>query len=233
MASTTRLPAKKDVALALLESATVLIHLDPRVEEVRVPPWFKKQPQLVLELGLNMPVPIPDLSVDDDAVSCTLSFSRSPFFCFIPWSAVYALVGSDGRSMVWPDDVPPEVVAQAEEAQQKDKPKKARRAHLRAVPDEGEQEEEEELEADSDEPALEGEAGAEDGVLGDTAQAGAEDGVLDDTGEAPDASPPLAAVEGRPPTEPEASPEPVEDEAEPDPDDKGKRKLPPYLRVVK
>ncbi len=108
-----KLPPKKDVALALLERASVFVHLDPRKDDVRVPKWFRGQPQLVLQVGLNMAVPIPDLSLEDDALSCTLSFSRTPFFCFVPWGAVYALVGEDGRGMVWPDDVPKEVASQS------------------------------------------------------------------------------------------------------------------------
>jgi stringent starvation protein B len=105
--------------LALLERASVFIHLDPRHDEVRVPPWFKKQPQLTLQVGLNMAVRIPDLAVEDDAVSCTLSFSRSPFFCYVPWAAVFALVGEDGKGMVWPNDVPKEVAAQQAEQAKK------------------------------------------------------------------------------------------------------------------
>jgi stringent starvation protein B len=108
----TRLPPKKDVALALLEQATVLVHLDPRGEQVQVPAWFKRQPQLVLQIGLNMPKPIPDLSVDDAGISCTLSFSNTPFYCHLPWASVYALIGASGRGMVWPDDVPKEVAGQ-------------------------------------------------------------------------------------------------------------------------
>jgi len=108
----TRLPPKKDVALALLELATVLVHLDPRGEEVLVPAWFKRQPQLVLQIGLNMPKPIPDLHVDESGISCTLSFSNSPHSCHLPWSSVYALIGASGRGMVWPDDVPKEVAGQ-------------------------------------------------------------------------------------------------------------------------
>jgi stringent starvation protein B len=107
------LPPKKEVALALLERGSVHVHLDPRAEGVVVPAWFKRQPQLVLQVGLNMPVPIPDLRIDEDGMSCTLSFNRSPFFCVIPWSSAYAMVGEDGRGMVWPDDVPPEVASQA------------------------------------------------------------------------------------------------------------------------
>jgi stringent starvation protein B len=111
------LPPKKEVALALLEGPSLFVHLDPRREGVLVPKWFVSQPQLVLQVGLNMAIPIHDLKVDDDGVSCTLSFSRTPFWCRLPWSAVYALVGEDGRGMVWPQDVPPEVATQMQKQQ--------------------------------------------------------------------------------------------------------------------
>ena len=127
------LPPKKDVALALLERASVFVHLDPRHEGVVVPPWLKRQPQLVLQIGLNMAVKIPDLDIGAEAVSCTLSFSRRPHYCYVPWAAVYALVGEDGRGMVWPEDIPPEVAAQAQV--------QSRRAGLRAVGPEDEQSE--------------------------------------------------------------------------------------------
>jgi hypothetical protein len=112
MSNSHPLPPKKEVALALLERSNdrgIFVHLDPRQGSVVVPPWFKKQPQLVLQIGLNMPVPIPDLRLDDEGMSCTLSFNRSPFFCVVPWASVFAMVGEDGRGMVWPDDVPAEV----------------------------------------------------------------------------------------------------------------------------
>jgi len=115
MPPTQPLPPKKEVALALLERSSVYVHLDPRQASVVVPAWFKKQPQLVLQVGLNMPVPIKDLQLDDDGMSCTLSFSRSPFFCVVPWSSVFAIIGcDDGRGMVWPDDVPVEVARQTD-----------------------------------------------------------------------------------------------------------------------
>jgi stringent starvation protein B len=132
--SMTRLPPKKDVALALLEQATVLVHLDPRGDQVQVPAWFKRQPQLVLQIGLNMPKPIPDLTVDDDGISCTLSFSNTPHYCHLPWVAVYALIGASGRGMVWPDDVPKEVAGQYVVTTPKEEVKP--RTALRAVGDE-------------------------------------------------------------------------------------------------
>ena len=103
------LPPKKDVVLHLLERSNVDVYLDPRRAGVLVPPQFHKEPRLILKIGLNMPVPIPDLHVDDEGMTCTLSFSRVRFYCVLPWTSVFAMVGDDGRGMVWPDDVPSEL----------------------------------------------------------------------------------------------------------------------------
>jgi hypothetical protein len=46
-------------------------------------------------------------------MSCTLSFNRSPFYCVVPWPSVFAMVGEDGRGMVWPDEMPPELTKPA------------------------------------------------------------------------------------------------------------------------
>jgi stringent starvation protein B len=112
-----QLPPKKEVALTLLEGPSLFVHLDPRRAGVLVPKWFTGQSQLVLQVGLNMAIPIPDLKLDDQGITCTLSFNRAPFWCRLPWSAIYALVGEDGRGMVWPDDVPPEVAQQMQRQQ--------------------------------------------------------------------------------------------------------------------
>jgi len=88
--------------------------LDPRVEGVHAPQWLMKQPQLVLQIGLDMPVAIPDLRVDDDGIYGTLSFSRTPFTCVVPWAAVFALVGDDGRGLVWPESFPLEIAQEVQ-----------------------------------------------------------------------------------------------------------------------
>ena len=72
-----KLPPKKEVAIALLEGPSMFVHLDPRRQGVVVPKHFMANPQLVLQIGLNMVIPIPDLVVDDDGITCTLSFGRS------------------------------------------------------------------------------------------------------------------------------------------------------------
>lgn len=216
----TRLPKKKDVALALLEQSTVYVHLDPRSERVHVPIWFKKQPQLVLQIGLNMAVPIPDLQVDDEGLSCTLSFSRTPHFCQIPWSVVFALVGENGRGMVWPDDVPPEVTAQAEnQARDKAKAEEAQ-GRLRAV---------QALPAEEAQAAT---GGAPKKRKPRPKKAAAVPAVKAQAEAKPERKP---AVKRKRKAEP--APQPSAQSAEAGdsrkPVAKGKRELPPYLRVVK
>lgn len=104
-----KLPPKREVLLALLSEGGVYVHLDPRRPGVLVPKWFQNQAELILQLGLNMSIPIPDLEVDDEGVTCTLSFNRAPFWCKLPWNAIFALVSEkDRRGIVWPEDVPPE-----------------------------------------------------------------------------------------------------------------------------
>lgn len=104
-----QLPDKHDLMLTLLETGSVYVHLDPRREGVSVPLWFKEKSQLVLQIGLNFPIPIRDLEIDEAGVRCSLSFNRQPFYCVIPWSAVYALIAEDGQATVWPTEVPNEL----------------------------------------------------------------------------------------------------------------------------
>ncbi len=114
MAEEKPLPPKLDVARYLLAQGSLFVHLDPRNEAVRVPDWYRTEPQLVLQIGFDMPVPIPDLQVDDDGIYGTLSFNRSPYTCVVQWDAVFALAGDDGRGMVWPDSMPREISQEIE-----------------------------------------------------------------------------------------------------------------------
>jgi len=109
-----QLPEKKDVCRSFLLRGTVFLHLDPRRTGVVVPAWFRNQPQLVLQIGLDMPIPISDLRVDDAGVTGSLSFSRNLCLCVIPWESVFAIVGEDGRGMVWPECMPTEIAAEVE-----------------------------------------------------------------------------------------------------------------------
>lgn len=227
------LPPKKDVAEALLEGPSVFVHLDPRRTGVNVPKWFQRQPQLVLQIGLNMAIPIPDLRLDDEGITCTLSFSRTPFWCSIPWSCVYALVGEDGRGMVWPDDVPPEVAVQMQRnAAQQQQPKAAKKARPKLSAVEGgagsaEREAPAELESAERPPAAKTEATSESDEQPER--------------ETKEGSPaPILAIASAP--KPSEKAEESRDESEdgdqtpkpkPTGSKKAKRELPPYLRVIK
>jgi stringent starvation protein B len=233
-----QLPPKREVAIALLQTNSVFVQLDPRHAEVRVPPWFKKQPRLVLQMGLNMAVPIRDLDVGEEALSCTLSFNRQPFFCFIPWRAVFALVNEEGRGMVWPDDVPRELVAEAEKQREVVK----RRSRLKAVADPGSQASPTPREDAGDHapvrPELRrGSAGPDDPV----AQAEPNADTATGATEAASSGPSAVRQDDRADAESPSSQGPSEGEpvcqAEPEskaePSSRKARSLPPYLRFVK
>ncbi|MET0343786.1 MAG: ClpXP protease specificity-enhancing factor SspB [Polyangiales bacterium] len=87
----------------------MFVHLDPRRPGVLVPARLRNQAQVVLQVGLDMPVPIPDLRVDEEGIFGTLSFKGIPFTCFVPWSATFALVGEDAKGMVWSKEMPEEI----------------------------------------------------------------------------------------------------------------------------
>jgi stringent starvation protein B len=240
-----QLPPKKDVALALLERSNVDIHLDPRAKGVVVPPQFRKEPRLILKIGLNMPVPIPDLRVDDESMSCTLSFSRTPFYCVVPWPSVFAIVGEDGRGMVWPDDVPQELAVRLvdDKSEKADKAEKAdKRPALTAVESpassgRGRGGKKKDEEPGSDRPARGGKKGKKKkderpALVAVPAPAPSEPRPSEPRGGEPRAVPaPEPAVAQRP--KDGVSPVPRAPQIAQRSPNRPKRELPPYLRVVK
>ena len=90
------------VVTALLEREDfIFVVVDPSHPNIRLPDFLIEAAQPVgLNIGYRMPVPIPDLEVGDDGIEGTLSFSRQPFPCAIPWEAVLQVsVGEE--HLVW------------------------------------------------------------------------------------------------------------------------------------
>lgn len=111
------LPDKKEVCDQILRNGvcpSLFVHFDPRHKDVVVPPWLRHQAQLVLQVGYDMWIPIPDLRVDETGIGGTLSFDGTQFKCFVPWYAVFAARNSAGKGMVWPDSMPIELQTEAE-----------------------------------------------------------------------------------------------------------------------
>ena len=132
-------PNKRAVIDELLAKGPVLIHCDARRSDVAVPDRFRAEAKLVLRFGHGLSPPIPDLTVDEHGVSATLTFGGTPFRCVLPWAAIYAAV-ADGeqRGMVWPDDIPEDLLmgAASEPAPPSPAPAEARPkrpSHLKLV----------------------------------------------------------------------------------------------------
>jgi len=102
-------PSKQQAFLALLKEGWTSLHLDARRTGVLVPESFRREAHLILQYGHDLPIPIPDLDIDQDGVRATLSFSRNAHATYIPWSAVYAVTGADGRGVLFAEDVPSDV----------------------------------------------------------------------------------------------------------------------------
>jgi hypothetical protein len=97
---------KKELLVQLLSEGHVFVQLDGRADGVELPDFLRGDPAVVLQLGYDMPVPIPDLAVDDAGIVATLSFRRTPHRCVVPWAAVYGMGDGEGRRMVFPESVP-------------------------------------------------------------------------------------------------------------------------------
>jgi stringent starvation protein B len=104
-------PDKRTVLDDLLTRGPVLVHFDARRPDVQVPPRFAREAKLVLRFGHALSPPIPDLTVDENGVAGTLTFGGVPFHCVLPWAAIFAAVqDGDQRGMVWPDDIPDDLI---------------------------------------------------------------------------------------------------------------------------
>ena len=104
-------PDKRKLVEEMLEEGPVLLHINAATGGVDVPMKYRDDPRLVLRFGYGLSPPIVDLNVDEDGISGTLTFEGRPYHCTIPWCGMYAAVlESRKQGMVWPEDVPEEVL---------------------------------------------------------------------------------------------------------------------------
>ncbi len=107
---------KLDVFKQLVEQGMVMVVMDSRKPGVQVPPRFADDHQLRLNFSLKFY--IDDFEYDDYGVRASLSFNKVPYYCDIPWDAVYALNSQAvEQGVMWPDDVPNELQNMVEEIQ--------------------------------------------------------------------------------------------------------------------
>src|SRR3954467_5311569 len=105
-------PEKKERLLAALDKGMVMVHLDARRPGVMVPPAFRAEAHLRLNLSYRFDPP--DLAVGEWGVRATLSFSGERYPVAIPWSALFAITSFVTKEFwMYPDDLPEELVQTA------------------------------------------------------------------------------------------------------------------------
>ncbi len=88
---------KRTVVTMMMSEAATRVCFDARHDGVIVPKHLSADPGLVLCIGYDLPIPIRDLTLTDDAITGTLSFGGAPFYCVIPLAAVYRLDNGLGQ----------------------------------------------------------------------------------------------------------------------------------------
>lgn len=92
----------------LIDEGMVLVNFDARRPGVSVPPHHRGDPQLGLNFSLRFYVD--DFAYDEKGVRASLSFHGEPYFCEIPWSAVFMLRSHvTDEVFLFPSSVPEEL----------------------------------------------------------------------------------------------------------------------------
>ena len=100
---------KQKQVLELLKFDTIMVFIDARNENVKVPESLKAQFDLRLnfdyEFGIN------DFRVLPDRIEASLSFAEGEFFCVIPFEAVYLILcQAVNRGCLFVETVPNEML---------------------------------------------------------------------------------------------------------------------------
>lgn len=91
---------KEVVDYLLSEHSVVCVLIDGTDRQAIVPAHLQKAKTVVLDIGLNMRKPIPDLKIFETHWSGTLSFGGDPCLVMVPWSAVYAVYAKVGNQCI-------------------------------------------------------------------------------------------------------------------------------------
>jgi len=83
-------------AACLEESGVACVYVVP-TKTLKLPPGLLYP--VMLEYGFAMPNPIRDLRWTEEGIYATLSFDRTPFETFVPWSSVIS-IGPKGADFI-------------------------------------------------------------------------------------------------------------------------------------
>lgn len=90
----------------MIAEGKTLVIFDGTFDGVLVPDHLKILPRVDLNWSLRFG--LQDFEFDERGVRGTLSFNREPFYCDIPWAAVYAMenLNSKLQRRTWPERIP-------------------------------------------------------------------------------------------------------------------------------
>lgn len=91
----------------------VSVQVNAKHPGVEVPAHLAGNPSLTLKLSYLFQG---ETETSDEAITSYLRFSGVYHRCVLPWDAIWGMSASDGASQIWPQCVPPEVLAMAAKA---------------------------------------------------------------------------------------------------------------------
>jgi stringent starvation protein B len=99
----------------MLDESMVMVHLDTRVDGVDVPDDLHDDPMLALNLSHRFGLEV--FEIGPFGVKASLGFGDSRHLCVLPWAAIWSMTSTaEGKRFVFPDAVPPELMAAAQHA---------------------------------------------------------------------------------------------------------------------
>jgi hypothetical protein len=94
---------KKELIKNMVDTGSLVrLYVDTRKEGVQVPPGLRFLDCVCLDIGLPaaLVAPIYDLAISDFGVQGTLSFSGTPFYCAVPYAAIFGVRHSASGGVV-------------------------------------------------------------------------------------------------------------------------------------
>jgi hypothetical protein len=93
---------KHSVVASLLDQEDfILVVVNPACPGVHLPEELMQMDKPVgLHVGFRMTEPIPDLTLNPDGITATLSFNRTLFRCSLPWASIVQISAGD-EHLIW------------------------------------------------------------------------------------------------------------------------------------
>lgn len=99
---------KKQIIKKLLEQEYLLLHINPKAPEVKIPENHAKGPVLTLKVSFRFQG---RMDLNENLIQAMLLFNGQYFDCHIPWDAIWGCTAADGKNFLWPENLDPKTLA--------------------------------------------------------------------------------------------------------------------------